>query len=92
MKCLVLTLLLIVGSRANAAENAFKNRANLTACAGKELVSYIGKSVNALRERHLAEMRFVCEKDCLMTADFHWSRITVFYSRRNNIVTRMSCG
>lgn len=65
---------------------------DLTSCGGNDLAAYIGKSVDALRQRSPADARFVCERDCAMIMDVRPSRLTVIYSKRTNTVVRMFCG
>jgi hypothetical protein len=61
-------------------------------CNASEFAYFVGKSVSALAERRMPGARFVCQEDCLSTADLVGWRLTVIYSKRTKRITRVSCG
>lgn len=88
-------LLVIVASILSAAAVDARSRAarsDLAGCGGDQQAAYIGKPVDALRQQNLADVQFVCKEDCATTAEFRSSRLTVMYSKRNNLILSMYCG
>jgi hypothetical protein len=67
-------------------------RPDLAGCGGDDLAAYIGKPVDELRQRNLANVQFICQKDCVVISDFRSARLTVVYSRRTNLIMSMFCG
>ena len=90
LSLLLLACCIVYAKHADARSQA--RLPDLAECGGNDLAMYIGKPVDALRQRNPADARFVCEKDCAMTMDVRPSRLTVIYSKRTNLVVRMSCG
>ena len=65
---------------------------DLSACGGNEWTGYIGKPVETLRQKNPVNTRFVCEKECVVTADYRSDRLNVIYSNKTNLVLSMHCG
>jgi hypothetical protein len=64
---------------------------DLTRCGGSSLTSYIGRPVTDMRILNLENSHFVCQEDCVATADVRATRLTVFYSKKTGRVTNMYC-
>jgi hypothetical protein len=60
-------------------------------CGAKQYERFIGKPVTALQDMSLPEVRFVCS-NCAMTMDVRTSRLTVIYSDKTKLITKLSCG
>lgn len=87
-RLLLFTLLTTSGStdRAHAASSMLPDN-----CHANELTRFIGKPVSSLQEMELPESRFICDRDCVATADIRPSRLTVTYSRKTNRILRLKC-
>jgi hypothetical protein len=87
-------LLVIVASILSATAANARSKTippSLANCGGDELATYVGKPVDTLQMRNLTNARFVC-KGCAMIADFRSSRLTVIYSKQDNLILSMHCG
>jgi hypothetical protein len=61
-------------------------------CGAHRLRRFIGKPVADLQQLPLRWVRFICQHDCVGTADLQVKRLTVIYSKQTNRVVTLQCG
>lgn len=61
-------------------------------CGAGQYMKFIGKPVSDMEALQPPDSRFVCREDCVTTADFRASRLTVIYARKTGRILRISCG